>query len=87
VCSRREIIDKNATDAAPHPLWLNEEVIELAPAVMDRQYRRKPETPSRSVDGNTYSPFCDRLMRRCDRVRMRRELRAVLLPDIRCPSL
>jgi len=87
VCSRREIVDKNATDAPPHPLWLDEEVIKLAPAVVDRQYRRKPEPPSGSIDGNTYSSFCDRLMRRHDRVRMSRELRAVLLPDIGCPSL
>jgi hypothetical protein len=55
VCSRCEIVDENATDAAPHRLWLDEEVIELAPAVVDRQYRRETESPSCRIDGNTHS--------------------------------
>ena len=76
-------MDEHPTDSRAHPIGLDEQVIELASAVLDRQHHREAEKTPGSVDGHPHSSFCDRLMQWRDRVRMGRELLAVLLPDIR----
>ena len=86
-CACRDVVDEQSADSQSHRIRLHKQIIELAPAVPDRQHHREAKTPPCSVDGNSHASIRDCLTRRLDRIRIRRKLRAVLLPYIRGATL
>jgi len=82
-----DVVDEQPADAQPHRIRLDEKIVELASATPDREHHREAEKAPASIDRNSHPAVGDRPMRWLDRIRMRREFGAVLLPDIRRAAL
>ena len=53
-CACRDVVDEQSADSQSHRIRLHKQVIELAPAVPDRQHHREAKTAPCSVDGNSH---------------------------------
>lgn len=76
------IADERTADSLPHELRLNEQIVELASIVFDREHNREADDRCRRIYRDPGASLSDRLVRRRDRIWMGRELSAVLLPNI-----
>ena len=81
------VLDEQSADPESHRIGLDEQIIEFARTVLDREDHGESKRSVLAVNCHSNSPVRDRLMGRLDRIGVSRKMHPVFIPNIRRTAL